>query len=125
MEVPRNTAYFALDDSSRSVQGRTKRLVPPDDAPDNLFVIDDANRIRLDYFGIRALELYIEKHNIEFLILDTWIHVRPQPDNIKGKTLYDLDYEALIPLRDMVADKRMGAVIVTHTTKSTDILNPF
>ncbi|MCY4584253.1 MAG: AAA family ATPase [Chloroflexi bacterium] len=125
IEKKSNVIFMAFDDSLRSLKRRAHLILDGGLPPDNIHVIDDTNRLKLDTAGIRILEKLIDEKEADVVFIDTWIHARPDVLDNRGKTSYDTDYEALVPIRQLAQRKKVAIVLVTHTRKQIDPENPF
>ena len=125
VEEKRNVLYLALDDNIELIQDRHKALLEGETAPKNLHMFTNQNEVKFDTAGLRKLEHFIDTNNIELIIADTLTHVKPSAIVARNKTAYDIDYEALIPIQRFAHNKKIGIILVTHTTKGQDLDNPF
>lgn len=125
IESRSNVLYLALDDDERLLQERHKMIMNGETLPDNVFIADNSNLITFNPAGLHKVEQIINEKAIELLIVDTWMHVRPEAINTNGKTSYDIDYQALIPIQRFAHRKNIAIILVTHTRKGADLDNPF
>ena len=125
IETQRNVLYLALDDSERQLKSRHRYILDGDSHPQNVFYISDEYQIKLNDRGIHQLEKMIDETEAELVIVDTLAQVKPETKNSHGKTAYDIDYNALIPIRQFANRKNIGIILVTHTRKGVDLDNPF
>lgn len=125
IDTPSNVLYLALDDDERLLQERHKMIMNGDPLPENVFIADNSNLITFNAAGLHKIEQIINENAIELLIVDTWMHVRPEILNTNGKTAYDIDYQALIPIQRFAHRKDIAIILVTHTRKGADLDNPF
>lgn len=113
--------YLALDDSQRLLYERIDRLSRETSTFENLNLILDVGNMKFDRVGLRKLEKIIDDTKTKLLIVDTWNHVEPE---IKSRgTSYQVDYDAMIPIRKLAYEKNMSIVLVTHTRKAPDPFN--
>lgn len=117
----RNVTYLSFEDSDALLKRRLSAMCEV--MPNNLFILHDLDRKKLDAEGLKLLKQHIDDTQSELIFVDTWAHVAPPTDN-KG-TSYNQDYEALIPIHKFANRHNIGIVLVTHTRKATDIDNPF
>ena len=125
IDTPSNVLYLALDDDERLLQERHKMIMNGETLPENVFIADNSNLITFNPAGLHKIEQIINEKSIELLIVDTWMHVRPEVLNANGKTAYDIDYQALIPIQRFAHRKNISILLVTHTRKGADLDNPF
>ena len=125
IDAPSNVLYLALDDDERLLQERHKMIMNGDTLPNNVFIADNSNLITFNPAGLHKIEQIINEKAVELLIVDTWMHVRPEAVNTNGKTAYDIDYQALIPIQRFAHRKNIAIILVTHTRKGADLDNPF
>lgn len=129
IEIPekRNVLYMSLEDPEQQIQSRIKTLCP-DGVVGNVQYIFSENmpdNFKFDTVGLLSIDKLLSEHKSDFLIVDTWQHVKPNVKVANGSTSYDIDYQALIPLRNFAHQRGVGIIVVTHTRKSPDFDNPF
>ena len=124
VEQKRNVTYLALEDPQALLQERLDSLCGDGNIPNNIHIINEMNNVKLDPFGLKALEGIIDSTNSELVIVDTWKHVLPVVQDKNG-TSYDIDYQRMIPVQRFVQSKGISMILVTHTRKAQDIDNPF
>lgn len=125
VENPSNVLFLALDDDEQLLKDRHKMIMNGEKVPDNVFFADNSNLITFNPAGLHKIEHVINEKAIELLIVDTWEHVRPEATNTNGKTSYNIDYQALIPIQRFAHRKNIAIILVTHTRKGADLDNPF
>ena len=125
----KNVLFVALDDSDLLLKERHAKMFKDDlygtQMPENLFIIDENHQLTFDEPGLAMIEEIIVEHDIELVIVDTWAHVKPDANMKAGHTSYDMDYNALIPVRRFANRNNIAVIVVTHTTKAVDINNPY
>ena len=120
---PYNAVYMAMEDPLPLLQERLK-LMCPDGVPNNVHIVNDFYGLKFDNDGIEMVGNYLDETQAEILIVDTWGHVKPNPQLNNG-TSYDTDYASLIPVQRFAHDRNIAVVLVTHTTKGKHEDNPF
>lgn len=123
IDTPRNVTYIAMEDPEVLLQERL-HLMCPEGVPNNVHILDDVLGTKFDNEGLELVGDYLDETESEMLIVDTWGHVKPNPQ-IKSGTSYDNDYAALIPVQRFAHERNIAVVLVTHTTKGKDVDNPF
>ena len=121
IQEPKKVLYLALDDAENLLQKRIHQLSKETSTYENLDVNTDFKGVKFDAMGLRKLEQIIDKHDTKLLIVDTWNHVEPEIQR-KG-TSYQVDYDAMIPVRRLAHRKNMSIILVTHTRKAPDPFN--
>ena len=121
VQNPKQVLYLALDDAENLLQNRIHQLSKKTSTYENLNVITDFKGIKLDLLGLRKLEQELDKNDTKFLIIDTFKHVEPEITR-KG-TSYQIDYDAMIPIRKLAHRKNIAIILVTHTRKAPDPYN--
>ena len=113
---PATCLYLALEDNERRLSTRLKLVLRGKETPANLHISPAWPRI--DQGGADLLAKFIEKHqDAKLVVIDTLAKIRPRAGN-RNKTLYDIDYEAMEPLKAVADRFGIAIVIVHHTRKS-------
>jgi RecA-family ATPase len=108
--------YLGLEDNARRLQRRIDQLAPTGALPARLHLATECPR--LDKGGIDAIEDWCDRVNQpRLIVVDVFGQVRPE--NRQNDSLYDSDYRALSPLKQL-ADRRHLAVLVLHHTNKRD-----
>ena len=123
IDTPRNVTYMAMEDPEVLLQERL-HLMCPEGVPNNVHILDDVLGTKFDNEGLELVGDYIQETESELLIVDTWGHVKPNPQ-IKSGTSYDNDYAAMIPVLRFTHERNIAVILVTHTTKGKDVDNPY
>ena len=127
VEEPTNTLYVAYESDYNEIKERTHQILCGETAPDNLYFlkmgIDDMD-LRLDAEGLMRLGDYVTAKQIGLVIIDTWQRARPVEDNHKGNA-YERDSDLLIPVQMLTKVLDITTILVHHTRKGVDELNPF
>ena len=120
----RKVLYMALEDPEQQLQERLDMMCP-DGVPTDLEYVthSEVDGLKMNSKGLESLETYINETGIEMVIIDTWQHLCPP--TLKKGTSYETDYETMIPVRNLAHDHNIGILLVMHTTKGQDVLNPF
>jgi hypothetical protein len=113
--------YLALEDSFRRLQSRGTKLLPTftGEWPETLQCATKWRRV--DDGGLQDLREWVEEtrqkgHKVAFIAIDVLQMVRPHPK--PGKRPYDLDYEAVVGLRQLANDLHVAIVVATHNRKA-------
>jgi hypothetical protein len=113
--------YLALEDSLRRLQSRTTKLLPTFtiEWPETLAVTTQWRRV--DQGGLQDLREWVEEtrgkgRKVAFIAIDVLKMVRPRPQ--AGKQAYDLDYEAIVGLRQLSLELSVPILIAHHTRKA-------
>jgi hypothetical protein len=113
--------YLALEDSLRRLQGRMTKLLPTFTVewPETLVCATKWRRV--DDGGLQDLREWVEEtrqkgHKVAFIAIDVLKMIRPHPK--PGKQPYDLDYDAIVGLRQLANDLHVAILIATHNRKA-------
>ena len=123
VESSHNVVYLALEDPEKLLQERL-HLMCPDGVPNNVHIVDNFLALKFDSDGLKVLGDYLDETESELLIVDTWGHVKPNPQLGNG-TSYDNDYTALRPVQRFAHERNIAVILVTHTTKGKNVENQF
>ena len=123
IDTPRNVTYMAMEDPLPLLAERL-HLMCPEGVPNNVHIANDFFGLKFDDNGLELIPDLLDKTESELLIVDTWGHVKPNPQS-KGGTSYDNDYAAMIPVQRFAHERNIAVVLVTHTTKGRDPENPY
>ena len=118
-----SVTYFAFEDPELLLQERLQ-LMCPEGVPQNVHVLDHFFMRKFDPDNLQILSNFVDKTESQVVIVDTWGHVKPNPQ-IKGNTTYDNDYAAMIPVQRFAHERNIAVILVTHTTKGKDPDNPY
>ena len=113
--------YLALEDNRRRMQRRLHAMLGFGDrsAPRGLYLRYDWPK--LDEGGIDMLDQWMKQHpKTRIIAIDTYKKVKPRGDpKARNVTLYDADYEALLPLQTWANRAGVSVVVIAHTRKSS------
>jgi hypothetical protein len=113
--------YLALEDNKRRLKRRLNQMLPSGSVPDRLEITLSCPR--LDRGGIEMIKRWIERHpSARLIVIDVFKKVRPEPRD--KDSLYDGDYRAIEPLKQL-ADERGIAIVVLHHTRKMPADDPF
>jgi AAA domain len=113
--------YLALEDNKRRLKRRLNQMVPTGSVPDRLDVTLSCSR--LDRGGIEMIRRWVDDHpGARLVVIDVFKKVRP--DAREKDSLYDGDYRAIEPLKQL-ADERGTAILVLHHTRKMPADDPF
>lgn len=105
--------YLGLEDNTRRLKSRLKKLLGEQDAPDGLEVSTDW--LRLNEGGAEALDAWLIEHpDARLVVIDTLAKVRPAS---RGHNVYADDYASLERLLPIAAKHGVAIVVVHHTRK--------
>lgn len=106
--------YLALEDTRRRLKDRLARMLHGERPPSGLHLVTDCPRMP---DGLPALEAFLDsKPLVRLLILDTLQKFRP-PSGFKG--VYEGDYDAITPLKQLVDRRGLALLIVHHVRKAS------
>ncbi len=106
--------YLALEDTRRRLKDRLARMLHGQRPPSGLHLVTDCPRMP---DGLPALEAFLDsKPLVRLLILDTLQKFRP-PSGFKQ--LYEGDYDAITPLKQLVDRRGLALLIVHHVRKAS------
>ena len=123
VESSHNVVYMAMEDPEKLLQERL-HLMCPDGVPNNVHIVDNFLALKFDSDGLKVLGDYLDETQSEILIVDTWGHVKPNPQLMNG-TSYDTDYAGLMPVQRFAHERNIAVILVTHTTKGKNVENQF
>ena len=106
--------YLALEDTERRLKVRIAKLWPKK-WPATLHI--SHQWLKLDEGGIQAIEEWLGEHpTCSLVIIDVWKRLRHKRQ--KNASLYDEDYEHLVPLQAIAQRYEVGILVVHHTRKA-------
>jgi hypothetical protein len=112
--------YLALEDNERRMQRRLQYMTDDGDAEppeQRLHLMYDWPRI--DEGGIDAFDLWMDAHPAtRIIVVDTYKRIKPRQVN-KNLTLYESDYENLLPLQQWATRRGVAVVVIAHTRKAS------
>jgi hypothetical protein len=113
--------YLALEDNKRRLKRRLNQMLPTGSVPDRLDITLSCSR--LDRGGIEMIRRWVDDHPCaRLVVIDVFKKVRPEAR--EKDSLYDGDYRAIEPLKQL-ADERSIAVLVLHHTRKMPADDPF
>jgi hypothetical protein len=113
--------YLALEDNKRRLKQRLNQMLPSGSVPARLDITMACPR--LDRGGIEMIRRWVERHpGARLIVIDVFKKVRPEPRD--KDSLYDGDYRAIEPLKQL-ADERGIAIVVLHHTRKIPADDPF
>jgi len=114
--------YLALEDNRRRLQRRLRQLLGDRPKPARLALATECPV--LDKGGLQAIEGWCQDvPNPRLIVVDVFAKVRSERRKDEG--LYDADYKALAPLKDLADRLGLAIVVVHHTSKRGDAADPF
>jgi len=111
-------AYIDLDGNVRGTQKRLMNLLQGDPAPENLEMFRRFPRVDKSSDGDATdrLQTYLEHFpDTQLIIVDTLKGIRPKTSG--RRSMYDLDYEAITPLRKLAQAHEVSMLFVHHTNQ--------
>lgn len=117
--VPDTTAgdalYLALEDGDRRLQSRLKLMLGDERAPERLHLATKCPP--LDQGGAEAIIEWIKSvPAARLVVVDVFARIKPK--GTRSGRLYDEDYAASLPLKEIADERGIGIVIVTHARKA-------
>ena len=113
--------YLALEDNKRRLKRRLNQMLPSGFVPDRLEITLSCPR--LDRGGVEMIRRWVDSHaGARLVVIDVFKKVRPEAR--ERDTLYDGDYRAIEPLKQL-ADERGIAILVLHHTRKMPADDPF
>lgn len=114
--------YLALEDNPRRLQRRVRQLLGDAPKPARLSFATDCPS--LDKGGIKGIREWCARSPRPLLVvIDVLAKVRPAKHKDEG--LYDSDYRAIGLLKGLADEFRIAIVVVHHTSKRSDAVDPF
>lgn len=108
-----DTLYLALEDNTRRLQKRLRKVLDGRDAPERMHVCTEWPRLAEG--GANALEAWLTEHpEARLVVIDTLAKIR-MPS--AGSNVYAEDYAALEALLPMAAKHGVSIVVVHHLRK--------
>jgi hypothetical protein len=118
---PGDVLYLALEDNKRRLKQRLNQMLPNGSVPARLDITMACPR--LDRGGIEMIRRWVERHpGARLIVIDVFKKVRPEAQ--EKDSLYDSDYRAIEPLKQL-ADERGIAILVLHHTRKMPADDPF
>jgi hypothetical protein len=106
--------YMGLEDNTRRLQKRMRKMLAGREAPRRLEVITEWPQ--LDDGGVEALDAWLDKRpDARLVVVDTLKKIRPREAG--SRSVYDLDYEALEPLVPLASGRGVAILVVHHLRK--------
>ena len=119
--------YWALEDSQRRIQDRTKKLIPTGaDWNDSQLRIETTANLPppLDQGGLEMIEdWYDTAANPRLIIIDVYAKVSPQKKG--GESEYDAIYRGLKDLHRFASERKISVLVIHHTVKGGRSGDPF
>jgi len=114
--------YLALEDNGRRLKSRMRRLRTAAPGRDRL---DFATECPRGNEGVSAIRSWIHEHpSARLVVIDVLAGFR-MPGKSSTKSQYEADYEALKGLQQLAMATNVAIVVVTHTRKSAEHVDPF
>ena len=115
--------YLALEDNPRRLQSRMRKLTLLNDPwPPGLSFATESPRS--DQGGIEKIRAWSKAVTWpRLVIVDVLAVFKAARSNQEG--LYDLDYRAIKALQELATELEIAIIVVHHTRKSQDAIDPF
>lgn len=114
--------YLALEDNERRLQTRLRKMVSEGADLNDLHY--QTEWPALDQGGAEALDAWLEEHrDTRLVVVDILKNIRPSSRG--NRNVYDMDYEALAPLRPLAAKHNVAILVIHHLNKWVDPDDPF
>ncbi len=114
--------YAALEDNGRRLQARMRRVCPIADWPCGLTFWTEMEK--LEEGGLDQLQQWISTaEKPRLIIIDVFTKVRRQRGDREG--IYDADYQAVAPLKQLADETGVAIVVVHHLRKMAADNDPF
>lgn len=113
--------YLALEDNQRRIQDRLRRVTTGGEWPARLMLATSLPKLAEG--GIEALRGWIEAApDPRLIIVDVFTKVRA----VRGMrdSLYDADYQAVVPLKELADETGVAIVVVHHQRKQNSDEDP-
>lgn len=106
--------YLSLEDTSRRLQSRLKKVLNGASAPEGMHV--NTEWPRLNEGGAEALDEWLTEHpSCRLVVLDTYSKVKPRAAG--RRSAYDEDRDAVAPLDPLVEKHGVSILLVHHVRK--------
>ncbi len=114
--------YLALEDNQRRLQKRIRQLVGDGEKPKRLALATECEAI--DRGGLQAIASWCESvPRPRLIVVDVLGMIRP--NRREKDQLYEGDYKAITPLKQLADQYSLAVIIVHHTSKRADATDPF
>jgi AAA domain-containing protein len=106
--------YLALEDNNRRLKRRLNQMCPSGSVPARLDITIACPR--LDRGGIEMIKTWADRHpGARLIVIDVFKKVRPDAQD--KDSLYDSDYRAIEPLKQLADERGIGILVLHHTRK--------
>jgi AAA domain len=113
--------YLALEDNRRRLKRRLNQMLPSGSVPNRLEI--SLSCPRLDRGGMETIKRWVQRHpDARLIVIDVFKKLRPEAR--ERDSLYDSDYRAIEPLKQL-ADEHGIAILVLHHTRKMPADDPF
>ncbi len=103
--------YLALEDNDRRLQKRLRKVLAGGECPEGLDY--DTEWDPLTEGGIESIRAWLdERPDARLVVIDILKKVRSRESG--GRSMYDVDYEALEPLKPLVEEYGISVLIIHH-----------
>ncbi len=121
--VEKGTAlYLALEDNERRLQTRLRKMVSEGADLSSLYYKTEWSP--LGRGGAEDLDAWLREHpDARLVVVDILKNIRPSSGG--NRNVYDMDYEALAPLRPLAAEHNVAILVIHHLNKWVDPDDPF
>jgi hypothetical protein len=103
--------YLALEDTDRRLQKRLRKVLAGSECPDGLDYETEWDA--LTEGGVEAIREWIDQRpDARLIVIDILKRVRSREQ--AGRSMYDVDYEALEPLKPLVEEHGVSILVIHH-----------
>ena len=103
--------YLALEDTDRRLQKRLRKVLAGSECPDGLDYETEWDPLADG--GVAAIREWIDRRpDARLIVIDILKRVRSREQS--GRSMYDVDYEALEPLKPLVEEYGVSILVIHH-----------
>lgn len=114
--------YIDLENDKRLSRERLIKLLDGEEAPSNLFIINDVPTMENGFSS--ALENFLEEHSgIHLIIIDVFTIIKYTKKT--NQSDYETDYKSISELKKIAEKYEASIVLVAHSRKMIDPTDPF
>lgn len=114
--------YIDLENDKRLSRERLIKLLDEEEAPSNLFIINDVPTMENGFSS--ALESFLEEYpSIHLVIIDVFTIIKYTKKSNQND--YDTDYKSISELKKIAEKYEASIVLVAHSRKMIDPTDPF
>ncbi len=109
----RPVLYFALEDSERRFQDRSRHLLGDAPIPSNLALVTEARREEVLPF----IDEWLDVHGADKTLIVVDLLAKIMPAQVKGENAYERDYRIGTELHDLAVKHPGATILVLHHTR--------